>query len=139
MQRALLTDGRRAEGNVETLQNTYAALWQLLTYMLISKAAYGVLTNATIFVFVHIRWDGAYVHVDHYVRHRYDGHNGEPTVTACLDAVLKLAAEDAAAAVPAANSWPPDIEKALKAKFNPGSEPDSQGAGPAPYGCAVVC
>jgi hypothetical protein len=104
--------------------------------MLISKTAYRVLTDATIFLFVHIRWDGAYVHVEHYVRHRYDG---EPTVTACLDAVFKLAAEDDAAAVPAANSWPPDIEKALKAKFNPGSEPESQGAGPAPYGCALVC
>jgi hypothetical protein len=139
MQRVLLTDGQRAHDGVGEQKYKYAALWQLLTYMLVTKTAYGVLTDAIMYVFVHIRWDGSNLAVEHYVRHRYDGHNGEPTVTACLAAVFKLAAEDAARAAPAANSWPSAIERALKGKFNSGSESDPQGAGPAPDGCALVC
>jgi hypothetical protein len=140
MESVLLTNGEQVEDGVRVQKITYGALWQLLTQMVISKTPYGVLTDAIIFVFLHIWWEGIdgerNLHVEHYVRHRYDQN---PTVTACLAAIFKLAAEDATSPAPAANSWPSDIYKSLDEKLQKLRNHGAQGAGPAPQGCALIC
>jgi hypothetical protein len=130
----LPTEGRRTVGDVQTQADTYAALWQTLTQMLRCRTPYGVLTDAILFVFLHLQWSGDNVHVEYIVRHRMDT---TPTVIQCLAAVFNLAAADAAA--PAARSWPKALTELLAAPLDNPDYPAAHGADPAADGCALVC
>jgi hypothetical protein len=92
------------------------------------------LTDAILFVFLHLQWSGKNVHVKYFVQHRMDT---TPTVIQCLAAVFNLAAADVVA--PAARSWPTALTEIVAAPPDNPDDPVAHGANPAADGCALVC